>query len=80
MARAKLEFDLTDPDDVKAHKRAVKSTDMAYVLFELFDLHKRMEWIIESKDVKDPYEVVDRYKQAIADLFEEHGIDVDELL
>jgi hypothetical protein len=80
MAKAKLEFDLTDPDDVKAHKRAIKSTDMAYVLFELFNLHKKMEYTIESKYLKDPYDVIDLYRQAIGDLLEENDINIDELL
>lgn len=80
MARAKLEFDLTDPDDVKAHKRAIKSTDMAYSLFEICEVHKKIEWAIETKNIKDPYDVIDLYKQAISESLEENRVDVDELL
>ena len=35
MAKAILEFDLNDSDDVMAHMRAVKSLDMASVLWEM---------------------------------------------
>jgi hypothetical protein len=33
MAKAKLVYDLNEPDDVYAHKRAVKSLDMALALW-----------------------------------------------
>lgn len=80
MPKATLEFDLNDQDDIKAHKRSIKSTDMAYVLFDLFNIHKKIEYTIESKDLKDPYEVVDLYKTALGDLLEENGINIEDLL
>ena len=42
--KAKLIFDLDNPDDRMAHMRATKSLDMAVVLFEIqTNLKKRCE-------------------------------------
>ena len=35
MAKATLEFDLNEPDDVLAHLRAVKSLDLALALWDI---------------------------------------------
>ena len=35
MAKATLEYDLSDPDDVMEHKRAIKSLDMAMALWNI---------------------------------------------
>ena len=44
--KATLDFDLDNPDDRMAHMRAVKSLDMAIVLFELqTNLKKKCEYI-----------------------------------
>ncbi len=85
MAKAILEFDLNDPNDNMAHRRAVKSTDMAIVLHELvYNLHKRIERELDAKefnleDVTD-YDVVDIYRQRIGELLEDNGINIDELI
>jgi len=33
--KAVLEFDLNDLDDIRAHNRCIKATDMALALFEI---------------------------------------------
>ena len=35
MAKGILEFDLNEPDDIMAHKRAVKASDMASALWDI---------------------------------------------
>jgi len=82
MAKAILEYDLTDFDDAMAHRRAVKSTDMAIVLHEIqFNLHKRIErqLDVDSKQYTD-MEVVQLYRESIAELFEDNNIIIDELI
>lgn len=81
MAKATLRFDLNDCDDKMAHMRAIKSTDMAIVLHEIFyNLPRRIEQGIDAEHWKTPYEAVDAYREAIRDLFLEQGINIDELI
>jgi len=85
MAKAILEYDLNDFDDAMAHRRAVKSTDMAIVLHELeYNLHKRIERELEVKEFQGirptEFDVIEMYKERIAELFEEQGINIDELI
>ena len=81
MAKAILEYDLNDFDDAMAHRRAVKSTDMASVLHELeYNLHKRIEMGVDVEQYKTPYEVYEAYRDAIRELFVEQGINIDELI
>lgn len=80
MAKAILEYDLNDPDDIMAHLRAVKSTDMALTFWEiLYNTKKGIEWQIEEKKL-DGYEVLDLVYQKMWDSLDEHGIKIDELI
>lgn len=81
MAKAILEYDLNDFDDAMAHRRAVKSTDMAIVLHELdYNLPKGIEHRIDGEELKTPEDVHDAWKRAVRELFEEQGINLDELI
>jgi len=71
MAKATLEFDMNDPDDAKALKRAVKSTDMAIVLFEITHNLQR-----ECPDIKEVEDVFD----SIRLLCYQNSINLDELI
>jgi hypothetical protein len=56
MAKATLEFDLNDSDDMIAHLRAVKSLDMAMALWEIVhNTKKGLEWSMENKEI-DKYD------------------------
>lgn len=81
---AQLTFDLTDPDDRMAHLRCVKAMDMALVLWEIhYNLYKRIENEIahhsEQGTPMDAFEAQDLIFEALRELFDEHGINVDEL-
>ena len=79
MAKAILEFDLNDFDDNMAHLRAVKSLDMALVIFELTsNLKKRISYELEHRELKD-WEVLDLVFERIHELVNDHGIIIDEL-
>ena len=85
MAKATLEYDLNDYDDKMAHKRAVKSTDLALALWEIqINLRKRLERELESKEFKnedvDAYDVIDICMEKIIGTIADHNIDIDDLI
>jgi hypothetical protein len=85
MAKATIEFDLDNPDDVMAHLRCVKATAMASALFEIeMNMKKRMEWTIEAKEMSGetvkPYDVIDWTMDYILEAIHGNGINVEELI
>jgi len=76
------EFDLNNPDDVMGLNRLAKAQDMASAFFEIYhNLQKDCKWEAEAlegdRDASDGIHLV---FQRIADLMDEHGIRVDELI
>lgn len=85
MAKAILEFDLNDYDDKMAHKRAVKSTDLALALWEIeMNLRKRLERELEAKEFKNEdvevYDVIDMCMENIINTIRDHNIDIEDLI
>jgi hypothetical protein len=81
MAKAILEFDLNDPDDTMAHLRAVKSLDMAMVLWEMaYNAKKSVQYQIEGQNITDPYEAIDKVFEKLWSEMNEHGINPEELI
>ena len=85
MAKATLEYDLNDYDDKMAHKRAIKSTDLALALWEIqINLRKRLERELESKEFKNQevtnYDVIDICMENIIGTIADHNIDIDDLI
>lgn len=85
MAKATLEFDLNDSDDRMAHLRAVKSTDMACAIFQIcYNTKKALEYEIEGKEERgeevSAYDAVHMTMGKIHEIFDEYGINIDELL
>lgn len=79
--KAKLTFDLNDSDDALAHFRCVKSLDMALALWHLhYDLRKQIEKKIDEDSTIHLYDLGDYFIQLVQDKFNEHGINVDELI
>jgi hypothetical protein len=72
MAKAIIEFDLNDPEDVKAHLRCVKSTSMAVTLWDI-DQHLRNESRKEDN-------VAEKLREEIREIMSDNGINIDELL
>jgi hypothetical protein len=74
--KAALYFRLDDPDDIQAHMRCTKATDMALALYRLKNvIHKAID---ESEDGKhvNGYHLSDR----VNEIFEEFSINLDELI
>ena len=85
MAKAILEFNLDEPDDLIAFKRANKALDMACVLFEIQNnFRKQCMRELEAKEefgIKmDAYMGVDFVLENLHKLLQEHNIDTDEII
>lgn len=81
MPKAILEFDLNDPDDQMAHLRAIKSLDMALVLWEMaYNAKKSIKYQIEGNNIECPYEAVDKVFEKIWEELNERGINLDDLV
>jgi len=81
MAKAILEFDLTDSDDLMEFERAVKATDMALVLWELvFNTKKRVFNDIEFDKIESPYDAIDKLYERLYEDLNDHGLNMDKLL
>ncbi len=69
MSEAILKYNLSNPEELKAVKRAIKSTDMAIALFDISNNLKRHCPKVDAKVTK-----------AIQDILEENNINLDELI
>ncbi len=80
--KATLEFDMNNMDDKLSHMRAVKSLDMACVLFEIQNnLRKKCDRILEGMDDNlDKYDTLNVIFTEIFTLMDEHNINTDELI
>jgi hypothetical protein len=80
MAKAKIEYDLSDVDDMYAHKRAIKSLDMALALWSItHNTKKGLEWSMEGKEM-DKYDALEMVFEKIHEIISEHNIDLDDLM
>jgi hypothetical protein len=80
MAKAILEYNLSDPDDVMAHKRAIKSLDMAMALWDIVhNTKKGLEWSMEGKEI-DKYDALELVFEKIHEILDDHNIITDELI
>lgn len=79
--KATLTYDLNDPDDQLSHLRAVRSTELAVCLWEIFhNTHRGIERKIENEQLKDPYEVLDAFRSEVSDILNANGINIDNLI
>jgi hypothetical protein len=73
--KALLEFNLTDPDEARAHLRCIKALDMAFVLWELRNIRKELEWMEEQGELS-----AEQVMQKILEHFDNHNVNADELI
>jgi hypothetical protein len=71
--KAILKFDLNEQDDILAHKRCVKSLDMAIALWDI-DQYLRTE--SKYKDMAIAYEIREKFHEIMTD----HGLNFDDLI
>ena len=82
MPKATLEFDLSDMDDMYAHKRCVKAEDMSLAIWGIvYNVKKKLEWSIENDELLDlsQYDLLDKVYEAIWAELKDHNVDPDEL-
>jgi hypothetical protein len=80
MAKATLEYNLSDPDDAMAHLRAIKSLDMAMALWAIVhNTKKGLEWSMEGKEI-DKYDALELVFEKIHEILNDHNIITDELI
>ena len=71
--KATLKFDLNEQDDVLAHKRCVKSLDMAIALWEV-DQYLRSE--SKYKDNEIAYEI----REKLSEIMFDHGLSFNDII
>ena len=71
--KATLKFDLNEQDDVLAHKRCVKSLDMAIALWEV-DQYLRSE--SKYKDNEIAYKI----REKLYEIMSDHGLSFNDLI
>ena len=84
--KARLTFNLDDPDDSMAHMRCIKSMKLVLVLWEL--LHNSKKGIYNQFDMMPEHERkkmdyidgIERVYMRLRDLLDEHDINIDELI
>jgi len=80
-----LEFDLTDADAKQAFMRAIKSLDMAFVLFEFaHNTKKQIEQNFEYNESGgvfiSNYQALDKVFEEFNELMDKHNINLEELI
>jgi len=81
MAKAILEFDLNEHDDVEAHKRAVKSLDLVIALWDIDQyLRSLLKYGDECSITEEQYKILDETREKLHDILREKNISFDELL
>lgn len=77
MALAKLEFDLKDPEQAVEHKRCIKASEMAYVLFEI--KHNLMRNMFTGRDSVEYMNGAEDTVRQILVMMKDLNLDPDEL-
>jgi len=78
--KAKLIFDLTDPDDLMDFKRYNKSDEMANVIFQfMLNSKKELEYQIETKKLNS-YDTLDLVFERFNELVENGNININEII
>jgi len=77
--KATLEFNMDEIDDVTAHKRAIKSLDIMFVLSD-FDNHLRSELKYNENLTEVEYDLLDKTREKLYQIMNEHNVSIDELL
>jgi hypothetical protein len=83
MAKATIEFDLTDPDDLLEFERASKSLAMAMSIWEfVYNTKKGMQWELEAKDgtTDAEYELLDKIYDKFWEILNDNGVQPDKLI
>lgn len=78
--KAILEFDLNIPDDIAAHKRAVKALDMAIALYDIEQYLRTQTKYAPDSMPKEVYNALDEVRDKFYEILNDRNIDIDEIL
>jgi hypothetical protein len=81
--KAILRYNLNDPDDAMAYKRANKSLDMAMALWEIiFNVYKQTErGFSEDEKTNDiQYETLEKVFEKIREILNDNEINIENLI
>lgn len=83
MAKARLEFDLTDLDDKMEFDRVNKSLGMAMAIWEFgYNTKKKLEWELDAMEgaADTHYELLDKVYKQFWDILNENDVNIDKLI
>ena len=75
-----LEFDLDERFDVEAHKRAVKSLDLAMVLYDMDQYLRAQTKYAPDSMPSEVYDALIETRDKLHEIMSERSIDLDELI
>ena len=73
--KAKLKFDLTDPDDREEHLRCVKSLDMAMALFDIKEFIRSNVKYTDKETIN-----LEKLNDEFTDILDKRDINLDSLI
>ena len=76
--KALLEFNLNDADDITAHKRCVKSLDMAIAVSDILNLFRNKLKYSELEEKE--YEAIEKLRDEVVEILADNNVNIDELL
>ncbi len=79
MAKGILEFDLNDPDDVTAHKRAVIALDLCFALFDI-EQHLRTQTKYNENLTQEAHDALYKVREEYYSILSKHDISLDDLI
>lgn len=78
--KAILEFNLDEPGDAEAHRRAIKALDIMLALWE-YDKYLRGQLKYNEEGLtSEQYDVLDKARSKFYEVLNDRGISFDELL
>jgi hypothetical protein len=79
MSTARLEFNLSNSEDLASYTRAVNADKMASALFEIqYNMLRKIRHIIESKDV-DSHDALDLVATEMVNILNDCYLNVEEI-
>jgi hypothetical protein len=79
MAKAILEFDLNEPYDVQAHKRAVKSLDLTSALWDMDQYLRQQLKYNDEYLTAEAYDALEKAREKLFDIMGHYNISLDNI-
>lgn len=79
MAKAILEFDLNEPEDIEAHKRAIKSLDLVLALWDI-EQYLRSQIKYNESLTQEAYDALEKVRDEYYAILNKYNISHDELM